>query len=79
MVAQGAENVGWVPTAAKPAVKTDYLPERDVMFYEVPTKADYFELAPGRAAVFFPHDIHAPCLMIGEPKPVRKIVVKFRL
>jgi len=79
VVAQGAERVGWVPTAAHPPVKTDYLPERDVMFYEVPAKADYFELAPGRAAVFFPHDIHAPCLAIGEPRPVRKIVVKFRL
>lgn len=83
VVAQGAERVGWVPTAAKPPVKTEYLPERDVMFYEVPEKsglrADYFELAPGRAAVFFPHDIHAPCLMIGQPQPVRKIVVKFRL
>lgn len=83
VVAAGAERVGWVPTAAQPPIKTDYLPERDVMFYDVPEKsgirADYFELAPGRAAVFFPHDIHAPCLMLGEPKPVRKIVVKFRL
>jgi len=77
VVANGCEKVGWVALAHAPKVKTEYQP--DVMFYEVPAKADYFELAPGRAAVFFPHDIHAPCLMIDSPKPVRKIVVKFRI
>ena len=35
------------------------------------------EAGPGDAAVFFPHDIHAPCLSVGDSAAeVRKVVVK---
>ncbi len=81
VVVEGAERVGWIALHSAPAVTTPYAP--DAALYAVPEQEGrtpcYFTLEPGLAAVFFPHDVHAPCLMIGAPKPVRKIVVKFRL
>ena len=36
-------------------------------------------LFEGMFAVVFPQDAHAPCLAVGEPAPIKKVVVKFRV
>ncbi len=83
VVLTGEERHGWLPRSNAPPVKTPHDTARDVAFYEVsPTLeagAEFIRLEPGRAVVFFPEDIHSPGLMIGSPKPIRKIVVKFRV
>lgn len=73
-VAEGRERMGYAPLSRAPAVKTPYAEEKDVIFYE--PGADAFEVAAGQFTIFYPHDIHAPSLAIGEPAPVLKVVVK---
>ena len=36
-------------------------------------------MLPGSFVVLFPGDAHRPCCSVGEPEPVRKVVVKIRL
>ena len=39
-------------------------------------EGDRVTAAAGTFVVFFPHDAHMPGLALGEPAPVRKVVVK---
>lgn len=60
-------------------VKTEYLPERDVMFFEDFEKASMLVLSAGEYGIFFPWDAHKPGLCFdGECGEVKKIVVKVR-
>jgi YhcH/YjgK/YiaL family protein len=71
----GRETLGWKPRQKCVEVKTEYNPEKDVIFYA--DKPDtYFELNEGQFAIFYPEDVHAP--MIGEG-PIKKLVVKVKL
>jgi biofilm protein TabA len=71
----GKETLGWKPRQKCVDVKTEYNPEKDVIFYG--DKPDtYFELSEGQFAIFYPEDVHAP--MIGEG-PIKKLVVKVKL
>ena len=68
----GAETIGWKPRSACTEVKTDYNPEKDVIFYN--DKPDtYFQLKAGQFAIIVPEDVHET--MIGEG-PIKKLVVK---
>ena len=51
-----------------------YNVEKDVVFYH--TEVRPVKVNEGMFALFFPHDIHAPSMKIGESKPVKKVVVK---
>lgn len=57
-----------------------YDPERDLEFYEQPSKPDaVLTMKPGRFAVFFPDDAHTPCLQAdGTAVSVKKAVAKIR-
>jgi YhcH/YjgK/YiaL family protein len=51
-----------------------YSKEKDVEFF---SKGGFeFNLKEGYFAIFFPDDIHQPCIMIDGPSPVKKVVVK---
>lgn len=52
-------------------------PDGDIRFYRGPV--DYVTLVPGNFAVLFPGDAHSPCIAIGAPAPVRKVVVKVKV
>ncbi len=74
-IVQGEERFGYVPLSEAPPVTMSYSDEKDVIFYE-PGKAS-LPLKAGQFAVFFPHDIHAPCLTNdGKPSEIAKVVVK---
>lgn len=74
-IVRGVERFGYVPLSQAPAVTTPYVEEKDVMFY-APGK-ETIVLAQGQFVVFFPHDIHGPCLRDGDqPSDVIKAVVK---
>lgn len=76
-MAYGGERVGIAELATAPKVKTPYSEERDVIFYEPGTK--YFDAPMGTFMIFYPEDIHAPCLARGNPptpEDVVKVVVK---
>ena len=76
-VAGGHEQFGHVLLANAPKIKTPYNEERDVIFYE--PGAETFDAPMGMFMIFYPDDIHAPGLAIGNPptaSEVVKVVVK---
>lgn len=76
-IVAGEERFGYLPLSEAPAeaVTTPYSEEKDVMFYKPGTAS--LPLKEGQFVVFFPQDIHAPCLVTGEqPVEVTKVVVK---
>jgi YhcH/YjgK/YiaL family protein len=69
----GEESFGF--TSLDDQVPTeDYNPEKDVVFFK--EEVSLFILRKGHFAIFFPDDLHQPCIMIDEALPVRKVVVK---
>ncbi len=68
----GNEEIGYRPVTECSAPEVPFLPDNDVAFYaERPDS--WLALPPGRFAIFFPHDAHAPLAGVGEP---HKVVVK---
>ena len=56
-------------------VSKAYNAETDFMLYA--DKPSFFtRMDAGTFMVFFPSDLHMPCIEIGEPAPVKKVVVK---
>lgn len=74
---QGEEQQEWFD-AAELTVRSPYVPEKDVEFYEIPADQTLVvTLRPGQFAVYYPEDAHMPCLMTdAAPQPVVKAVVK---
>ena len=68
----GDEQIGWMPLDCCVTRSGGFDGPRDVGFFEDLAET-WFTLAPGRFAVFFPADAHAPLAGSGE---VRKVVVK---
>ena len=59
----------------KVAVSEPYNPESDLAFYTF-EGGKYVEANPKNFLVFFPEDVHRPCIKLNESVPVKKIVVK---
>lgn len=75
-VAAGAEIIGSGMLEDFNAI-TEYDAARDVCFFE--GTGNLYELRPGMLAILFPHDVHVPRLMVGQPAPVEKVVLKVRV
>jgi YhcH/YjgK/YiaL family protein len=74
-VCQGEEWFGYVPLSLAPAVTTPYDEGKEAQFYAPGSLT--MPLRAGQFAVFFPQDIHAPCLAgPAGPAEVVKVVVK---
>jgi YhcH/YjgK/YiaL family protein len=59
---------------------TDFLPDNDVAFYNLPTDTiSYITLTPAEFIIFFPTDIHQPEVFADAPMSVRKVVFKIKL
>ena len=52
-------------------------PDRDFYLYSGPM--DYITLMPGKFAIFWPQDAHAPGIAPAQPAPCQKCVVKIRI
>ncbi len=74
-VISGEEYIG-VTSFNNQAVLED-LPHNDVTFFE--GTGQKIKVTTGNFAVFFQTDIHAPCIKIGHPKKILKVVVKVAL
>ncbi len=71
----GVERIGYadIEDISGPA---DYDEESDI-FFTAASRLSFVELGAGQGAVFFPSDLHAPCLeATGGRGQVRKIVFK---
>lgn len=72
----GTERIGWAHLAQMQETIV-YSDEKDVAFFS--GQGDLFTLTPGAFAIFFPHDVHMPCVQAAAPSIVKKIVVKVAL
>lgn len=72
-LASGTEQIGWAHLAHM-RESVVYQADRDVAFFE--GQGDLFTLTPGVFAIFFPHDVHMPCVQAATASEVKKIVVK---
>lgn len=68
----GEEEIGYRPVAECSAPEVPFLPDNDIAFYAEPPET-WLAVPPGRFAIFFPADAHAPLAGVGE---LHKIVVK---
>jgi len=79
---QGSELMLWHPLGSL-QVKTPYSADKDCELFALPAPGGpsaELIVRPGVFAVFFPGDIHTPCLAPGNvPGPVKKVVIKIRL
>ena len=71
----GAEKIG--VGALEDMTQVSGKPENDIWFYNGPM--DYVTLTPGKFAVLFPGDAHAPGICLDTPAQARKCVFKVRL
>ena len=71
----GAEKIG--VGALEDMTQVSGKPENDIWFYNGPM--DYVTLTPGKFAVLFPEDAHAPGICLDAPAHTRKCVFKVRL
>jgi len=72
----GEEKIGFTPYNGQTPME-EFNTENDIMFFNLET--DQFTFKTGYFAVFFPHDIHQPGIMVDAPSKVRKVVVKVEL
>ncbi len=75
-ILSGCERMGVAPVKSMKAT-TEYEERRDVTFFE--GEGSVIAVPEGMFALFMPHDAHLPGIMNGEPKQVRKVVVKVRV
>lgn len=75
-VVSGREAIGYAPLNNQP-ILTPYTPEKDIVFFTGETTQLIVE--QGMFAVFFPQDIHRPCMQIDAPVNVKKVVVKVKI
>lgn len=74
-VISGYENIG-VALLSDQQIFQDYNPDDDCALYNA--GCSKLKISEGEFAIFFPNDLHMPCLKIIDPVHVRKVVVKIQ-
>ncbi|MBP5365683.1 MAG: YhcH/YjgK/YiaL family protein [Bacteroidales bacterium] len=77
-VVDGQEFIGFSPIE-NIAAEPDYDEAKDIFFCDSQKKMSQLLVSEGEAVILEPSDLHAPCIMVGEPKPVKKIVFKVKI
>lgn len=75
-IISGREAIGYTPLNGQTAT-TEFNAEKDIIFYSGETVQ--VNLEAGMFAVFFPQDVHRPCMQIDGPEKVKKVVVKVKM
>jgi YhcH/YjgK/YiaL family protein len=71
----GKESFGWKPREKCVLPNGGYNEEKDVQLY-TDQPDTFFELTDGQFVIFFPEDVHAPMIGLGE---IKKLVIKVKL
>lgn len=58
---------------------TEYDEQNDFALYDVSAPHTVLTLSAGDFAVFYPQDLHKPCLALNETTKVQKVVVKVKI
>ena len=74
-IADGGERIGFADTSALTPLGP-YDEAKDVTKFD--GSGDFVTLKPGWFAIFFAGEAHMPCVAIGAPARVKKVVVKVR-
>jgi YhcH/YjgK/YiaL family protein len=72
----GREAIG-IATLKNQSVVSAYNQDKDIAFFSGVTSPMILE--SGMFTVFFPHDLHCPCMQIDGPEKVKKVVVKVKI
>ncbi len=72
-IIKGVEKIGYV-SLSEQTPSIPYNEENDVVFYIEKTSLSI--VPAGFFAIYFPTDIHQPCIMVDEPAPIKKLVIK---
>ena len=75
-IVSGREAIGFAPLGGQ-TITSEYNPDKDIAFFSGETTPLILEA--GMFAVFFPQDVHRPCMQINGPEKVKKVVVKVRI
>jgi YhcH/YjgK/YiaL family protein len=76
-IISGSELIGYAPLNGQTIIE-EYDGEKDVIFFDGETSL--VKLDSGMFAVFFPDDLHKPCIQTAEiSELVKKIVVKIKV
>lgn len=74
-IVSGREAIGYAPLNGQ-AIISEYNPDKDIVFFSGETVQLMVEA--GMFAIFFPQDVHRPCMQINGPEKVKKVVVKVK-
>jgi YhcH/YjgK/YiaL family protein len=74
-IIQGTELMGVVTKNNQKAISSDL--DKDYTFYEGETS--FIRVEKGMFTVFFPDDLHMPCVQVGKSSRVKKVVVKVQV
>ena len=75
-IVSGREAIGFASLNGQ-TVTVEYLPEKDIVFFSGETTQLIVEA--GMFAVFYPQDVHRPCMQIDGSEKVKKVVVKVKI
>lgn len=70
----GEEKIGLLPLKTA-KFDTGYQENNDVILFGE-QDGEYYDANPDIFFLFFPDDVHRPCIQTGEPKLVKKLVIK---
>ena len=76
-IESGAERMGW-KAIDQLRVREAYNAEKDYELFDG-EGGEYFTVAAGMFAIFFPTDGHKPCVAIDAPVGIEKVVVKIEV
>jgi YhcH/YjgK/YiaL family protein len=74
LIVSGRELIGFAQLNNQ-TVTSEYNPDKDIVFFSGETTQLILET--GSFAIFFPQDVHRPCMQLDGPEKVKKVVVKF--
>jgi len=72
----GKELIGF-ETLRNQEATSEYVPEKDIVFYK--GEGTPLLIEAGMFAVFFPQDVHRPCIKVDQSVKVKKVVIKVKI
>lgn len=78
-LASGEEYIGYSPYSPSISIIEDNLATKDACFYDLIQHESKLYFNAGTYGVFYPTDIHRPCMYVTKPTKVIKVVVKISI
>ncbi|MFC5700140.1 YhcH/YjgK/YiaL family protein [Cohnella faecalis] len=79
LLIEGEEWIGYARKSVSHLSCEDELDAKDYALYEDPEDEIGLILRPGKFAIFFPDELHRPCVCLEAPVRIKKAVVKIDL